>query len=121
MPDDHVAAARAVYDASADRYVEAIGTEIGPATETAHDREQLSAFADLVAAGTSKRVADVGCGPGRAAALLAVRGLDVVGFDISEQMIATARLAHPHIAFRQGSLDALPIADQSLDAVGCGY
>ena len=122
MPEeDHVAAARAVYDASADRYIEFVGTEISSATEAAVDRAVLSAFVDLVHAGTSRRVADVGCGPGRVAAFLASHDLDVVGLDVSVGMLAAARIAHPDIRFEEGHLAGLPIQDASLAGVVCWY
>jgi ubiquinone/menaquinone biosynthesis C-methylase UbiE len=117
---DHVAAARAVYDASADRYIEFVGTEVSAATEAAVDHSLLTTFVNLVA-GTSKRVADVGCGPGRVAAFLAAHGLDVVGLDVSPAMVAAAQLAHPDINFEEGRLDDLPIADGSLAGVVCWY
>ncbi len=118
---DHVAAARAVYDASADAYVELVGTEISAATEAPLDHAVLTTFVDLVADGTSVRVADVGCGPGRVAALLAGLGLDVVGLDVSLGMLAAARAAHPDIEFEEGRLDHLPIDKGSLAGVVCWY
>jgi len=74
-----------------------------------------------VAAGTVKRVADVGCGPGRVAAFLATHGLDVVGVDVSAAMLAAARFAHPSIEFEEGQLDDLPIDEGSLAGVVCWY
>jgi SAM-dependent methyltransferase len=118
---DHVTAARAVYDASADTYVEFVGIEISSATEAPLDRSVLTTFVDLVAAGTSMRVADVGCGPGRVAALLAGHGLDVIGLDVSVAMLAAARTAHPDIEFEEGRLDRLPIDTDSLAGVVCWY
>jgi len=118
---DHVAAARAVYDASADRYVKFAGTELSSATEAQVDHSLLTAFVDLVAAGTVKRVADVGCGPGRVAAFLAMHGLDAVGLDVSAAMLAAARIAHPDIQFEEGQLDDLPIDEGSLGGVVCWY
>jgi ubiquinone/menaquinone biosynthesis C-methylase UbiE len=107
--EDHVAAARAVYDLAAPRYVRFVGTEISPATEGPIERSLLLALVELIKRQMVARVADVGCGPGRVAAFLAARGLDVVGVDVSEAMLAVARTAHPHIMFEQGQLDALPI------------
>ncbi len=119
--EDHVAAARAVYDASAERYVEFVGTEISAATEATVDRSMLTAFVDLVRTAPSTRVADVGCGPGRAAAFLAAHGLDVVGLDVSVAMLSAARLAHPELSFATGRLDDLPIDDGSLGGVVSWY
>ncbi len=112
--DEHVEAPKAVYDRAAERYVQFAGTEISAATESPLDQSQLAAFVELVKHGTGRRVADLGCGPGRVAAFLAVRGLDVVGVDVSRAMITTARDAHPHIAFEEGRLDALPIGTREL-------
>lgn len=122
MPqDDHVAEARAVYEASAEMYVEFVGTEISAATEAAVDRSLLRAFVELVNAGTSKRVADVGCGPGRAAAFLARHDLEVVGLDPSPAMLAVARVAYPEITFEEGQLDSLPLPTAALAGVVCWY
>ncbi len=120
-PEDHVAEARAVYDASVNRYVEFVGTEIGSATEAPVDRAMLGAFVDLVRAGTSRRVADVGCGPGRVAAFLARHDLDVMGFDVSPPMLDAARIAHPEISFEEGQLADLPVADASFAGVVSWY
>lgn len=122
MPeDDHVAAARAVYDKSADRYVEFVGTDLGAATEASIDLALLAAFVDHVTAGSDRRVVDIGCGPGRVAAFLARHGLDVVGVDVSTAMLAKARIAHPGIEFEEAKLDELPFDDGSLAGVVCWY
>jgi SAM-dependent methyltransferase len=118
---DHVDAARAVYTAAADRYVEFVGTEISAATESPVDQSVLTAFAELVGRDARPRVADVGCGPGRVAAFLQRRGLDVVGVDVSPGMLAAARIAHPDIEFVEGQLDDLPVDDASLAGIVCWY
>ena len=119
--DDRVGTARAVYDASADRYVASVGTTLHEAVEGPIDRALLLAFVELVAAGAGGRVADLGCGPGRAAAFLAGRGLEVVGVDMSRSMLTHARSAHPALSFEQGRLDALPMARASLAGAVCWY
>jgi SAM-dependent methyltransferase len=118
---DHVESARAVYDAAAPRYVQFVGTEISPATEAALDRSILLTFAELILGGPAGVVADVGCGPGRAAAFLAHRGLEVEGVDVSEGMLAAARSAHPTIPFKEGELNALPFERGVLAGVVCWY
>ena len=119
--EDHVATARAVYDRAAPRYVQFVGTEISPATEGPIDRALLVAFIELIKRQTVVRVADVGCGPGRVAAFMAERGLDVVGVDVSQAMLAVARTAHPHITFEEGQLNALPIETGFLAGAVCWY
>jgi ubiquinone/menaquinone biosynthesis C-methylase UbiE len=118
---DHVVSARAVYDMSADRYVDLVGTELSAATEGPIDRSLLLAFVDLVTARPGGPVADVGCGPGRVAAFLASHGVDVTGVDVSTAMLIEARAAHPSIAFEEGRLDSLPFADASLAGAVCWY
>jgi SAM-dependent methyltransferase len=118
---DHGDAARAVYDASIDGYLQFVGTEISPATEGPIDRAVLGAFAELLANARPGRVADLGCGPGRVAAFLARAGVDVFGVDVSSQMVRAAREAHPGIEFHEGRLTSLPIDDGSLAGAVCWY
>ena len=118
---DHVSAARAVYDATAEAYVRLVGTEVTPAFEGPIDRAFLAAFVEHVTEGPAGLVADVGCGPGRVAAFLAANRLDVVGVDVSGAMLAAARRAHPEIRFDEGRLTALPVVDRSLAGAVCWY
>jgi ubiquinone/menaquinone biosynthesis C-methylase UbiE len=117
---EHVSSARVVYDATAVLYARLVGTELSSAFEGAVDRALLAAFAEVLG-DTPGTVADVGCGPGRVAAFLAARGLDVVGVDISRAMLAVARDAHPGLRFDEGQLAALPFADRSLRGVVAWY
>ncbi len=117
---DHVSTARSVYDATAERYARLVGTDLSAAFEGPVDRAFLAAFVELVGV-TAGPVADVGCGPGRVGAFLAGHGLDVVGVDVSEAMLAVARGAHPGIRFEEGRLTALPFRDGSLGGAVCWY
>src|SRR5271170_231612 len=119
--EDHVATARAVYDVTTPAYVQFVGTEIGSATEGPIDQSLLVAFVELVKRQAIDRVVDVGCGPGRAAAFVAARGLDVVGVDVSQAMLSVARSAHPHIKFEEGQLDALPFETGVFAGAVCWY
>jgi ubiquinone/menaquinone biosynthesis C-methylase UbiE len=119
--EDHVATARAVYDRSAPRYVQFVGTEISSATEGPIDRALLVALIELIKRQAVVRVADVGCGPGRVAGFMAEHGLEVVGVDVSPAMLAAARTAHPGIRFELGQLDALPIESGVLAAAVSWY
>ena len=120
--DDHVAAARSVYDASAAAYVDFVGTELSDATEDAVDRSALASFVQLVrSADTVGKVADLGCGPGRAAAHLARELPEVVGVDLSFELLLRAARAHPDLPVAVGRLDELPFADDALRGVVCWY
>ena len=69
-------------------------------------------------AGRHRKVLDVGCGTGLMCAKLAASGREVVGVDLSTAMIQRARRqAHPNIHFVRGDAEALPVDDESFDAV----
>ncbi|HAN36452.1 MAG: methyltransferase domain-containing protein [Ilumatobacteraceae bacterium] len=122
MPDpEHVSTTRAAYDDTADVYAQWVGTEISSAIEGPIDRALLGAFVELMAHADGRPVADVGCGPGRVAALLAAQGLDVIGVDASPGMLAVARRTHPGIRFELGLLTDLPVPDGSLAGAVCWY
>jgi SAM-dependent methyltransferase len=65
------------------------------------------------------RVLDVGCGPGRHAHVLALRGFEVVGVDVSDRFIALAReTTPPGTPVRFERADARTMAfDSEFDAV----
>jgi len=65
------------------------------------------------------RVLDAACGTGRYSVHLAARGHDVIGVDRSAAMLAKARTKLPHSEFRDGDLEALPLADASVDVAVC--
>jgi ubiquinone/menaquinone biosynthesis C-methylase UbiE len=62
---------------------------------------------------------DAACGTGRFAEFLAQRGHRVIGVDSSPDMLAHARRRVPEAEFRVAELDALPLADDSVDVVVC--
>ncbi len=120
--DHHVESARRVYDAAAAAYVDFVGTELSDATEDAVDLSLLAGFIQLVRAlDPVGKVADLGCGPGRAAAHLARHLSDVVGVDLSSELLLHAARAHPGLPFAQGRLDELPFADDTLCGIVCWY
>jgi SAM-dependent methyltransferase len=118
---DHIIGTRAAYEAAAEPYAQWVGTHVSLTTEHRIDLALLGAFADLVADTTGCRAADIGCGTGRVAAFLAHRGIDVVGVDLSPAMLAIAARTHAGIAFREGRLSDLPLADGSVEGAVCWY
>lgn len=70
-----------------------------------------------------RRVFDLGCGPGRAAAALAERhGAIVTGLDVSAEMLAGARAVVPgSVELVQGRAEELPFPDGSFDAAFSGF
>jgi len=66
----------------------------------------------------SETVADLGCGTGRLAGLLAPFAGSLIGVDRSPEMLALARTrlaAMENVELRQGDLEALPIDDATID------
>lgn len=82
-----------------------------------------SAQAVLDAAGlkVGMHVLDVACGAGYLAAASAARGALATGVDFSMAQVALARQQYSSLRFEQGDALSLPFADQSFDAVVCGF
>jgi SAM-dependent methyltransferase len=72
--------------------------------------------ADFIQALGARSVLDAGCGTGRVAVELARRGIEVVGVDVSPDMIEKARAAAPHLHWRLGDLADIDLGRQ-FDAV----
>jgi len=86
----------------------------------------LAAFADYVRAGDgaadgTRRVVELGCGPGRIAAYLHRLEVEVSGVDLSPGMIDLARTAYPWLRFDVGSMDDLDVEDASLAGIVSWY
>lgn len=100
------------YDAVAKAYAEAWFDD--PVMET-----RLSRFLDLLP--SPGIVLDAGCGPGRDIRLIAKRGIEAVGIDISRGMIAEARTRVPEGIFRRMDLRSIAFPPESFDGVwACG-
>ncbi|NJC73536.1 methyltransferase domain-containing protein [Planosporangium thailandense] len=109
---------RAAYDTVAADYAARFGAGLA---DKPLDRALLSAFAELVRACGDGPVADLGCGPGSVTAHLHALGLTAFGIDLSPQMVAQARRAHPHLRFDVGSMTALDVPDASLSGIVSMY
>lgn len=88
----------------------------GPNSAFDFDEPVIGEILDGIPAGDAL---DAACGTGRMAALLAPRGHRVVGVDSSPDMLARARARVPEGDFRPGTLQRLPVADDSVDLVVC--
>jgi len=67
-----------------------------------------------------QRVLDVCCGTGNHARLLASRGYDVTGVDLSRSMLATARRKAPRVKFLRRDMRRLRLG-RRFDAITCMY
>ena len=115
---DFLQATRTAYDSVAVRYAELFANEL---EGYPLDRAMLAAFADLVRADGAGPVADIGCGPGHVTAMLHSLGLTAFGVDLSDEMIALARTAHPKLRFEVGSMTALDSQDGELGGILARY
>lgn len=109
---------RAGYDVTAAAYAAQFH---GHLNDKPLDLAMLSGFAGLVRRNGAETLADVGCGTGATTAMFAEFGLDVVGIDLSPNMIAEARRLNPGLVFRVGSMPSLDIEDAGVDAVCAWY
>lgn len=104
------------YDVTARFYAERFHDHL---QERPLDRAMLAGFAGLVDRGGA--VADVGCGTGAAARLLADLGLDVLGIDLSPNMLEEARRRNPDLRFQLGSMTDLDFADGHFHGICAWY
>ena len=100
---------RESYDSVARAYADELAAELD---HKPLDRHLLNRFAEETAA--RGLVADLGCGPGHVTAYLRDRGVQMLGVDLSPEMIRVAAERHPGIDFRVGDMAALDLPDASL-------
>lgn len=112
----NLANTRATYDRVADEYAARIAGELAGKPL---DRALLACFVEQV--GGLGIIADVGCGPGHVTAYLHGLGAQVMGIDLSPEMVAIARQRSPEIAFEQGSMLALAAPDASWGGIVALY
>jgi ubiquinone/menaquinone biosynthesis C-methylase UbiE len=93
---------RAGYDRVATSYAEELRDEL---QHKPLDRALLDTFVEHVRG--RGPVTDIGCGPGHIAAYLHRRGLEILGLDLSEEMLACARRTVQGVEFRRGDMLAL--------------
>jgi ubiquinone/menaquinone biosynthesis C-methylase UbiE len=85
------------------------------------DQAQIARLVDAVGDAARGRVLDVACGPGIVTAALAATAAEVVGLDLTPEMLVKAcercaKAGLTDVVFREGSATALPFADASFDA-----
>lgn len=118
IAEDRLDRVRSTYDVVAESYARLL-PDAG--FEAPADRGMIEAFVSHVAGGTAQKVVDAGCGTGRMTQLLASRGMDVSGIDVSAGMIAVARRNSPGLSFEVGELADLPFAHGQLGGVFAWY
>ncbi len=75
----------------------------------------MSEYLDLA----GKHVLDVGCGAGRLTRSMTELGARVIGIEPGERQLAKARAAEPvgRETYSEGTAEALPVGDESIDVV----
>src|SRR5258708_7718579 len=106
----------AAYDTVAADYVKAFA---GDLDRLPVDRSLLDACARQLERGS--RVLDLGCGPGQVADYLTSRGLQVVGLDLSHQMLILGSGRTSDASFAGGDMRRLPFGSQSFRTVVAYY
>lgn len=96
-------------------------TRSGEAYDATYERraaagENVHGEADFVERFGPASVLDAGCGTGRVGRELARRGINVVGVDIDEEMLATARAKAPGVAWHLGDLQSVDLS-RTFDAI----
>lgn len=95
------------------------------AEDYAHGRpgyppEAIAAIVDGLGLAPGARAADVGAGTGKLTAALAAAGLDVVAVEPFAGMRATLSASLPGVEVLEGTAEALPLADASVDVIASG-
>ncbi len=61
-------------------------------------------------------IVDLGCGYGRVTNYIYSKGYhNIIGLDVSKNMLSRARASHPFITFSQGNINKLPFEDSLFD------
>ena len=107
---------RSGYDSVASEYAEKFFREL---EHKPLDRALLERLARE--SGALGPICDLGCGPGQIARFLKDHGADVLGVDLSPQMVAVARRSSPDIPFLAGNLLELDFPDCSWGGVAAFY
>lgn len=98
---------RAGYDTVAETYATQFSDELD---HKPLERGLLTAFCDMAPNGI---IADIGCGPGHISRFLADRRDDVLGLDLSPEMVEVARRRYPQVPFAVASMLDLPYPDEA--------
>lgn len=104
------------YDRVADQYAARFTNELD---YKPYDRHLLNFFAERVKG--RGLTCDIGTGPGQIARYLHEQGAQAMGVDLSDNMVAQARLLNPQQRFEQADMRALPFKDGELAGITAFY
>ena len=92
---------------------------VGYDTTRRADPGLVKRLLDLLAVPAGSRCLDVACGTGNYTTTLAEAGLQMVGVDVSRQMLTSARAKSGAVRWVNGDAAAFPYADRSFRAAVC--
>lgn len=95
------------YNATAQEYAEQ--------TKNFHPEKEAEKFLSHIPKGAS--ILDLGCGPGRDAAVFTNKGYEVTGIDPSGKLLEIARDAAPFSIFQHGYAEDIPFMDEEFSGV----
>jgi SAM-dependent methyltransferase len=104
---DYIERTIAAYDASPAKYEQA--------TKDLSPSEELTWFTEALP--LHGYVLDAGCAFGRDTDILAKQAFNVVGVDLSDALLARARLLHPNLSFQKADVCNLPFANGTFDGI----
>ena len=104
------------YDRVAQHYADEYFAELA---RKPFDRELLDGFARSLRGGG--QVCEIGCGPGQIARYLKDRGVNMLGLDLSAEMVKCARRLNPDIPFVHGDMLTLDLPEDSLGGIVSFY
>jgi SAM-dependent methyltransferase len=107
---------RAAYDAAAEQYVEAFAEDLD---RLPVDRAVLDDFVTSLKGRGA--VLDLGCGPAQVGQYVADRGVQVIGIDLSREMLRVARDRSPRLPLLCADMRRLPIRSRSCSGVVAFY
>ena len=116
MDQQKIIDAQATYDTIAEEYVRRIFDEL---RHKPLDCQLLDRFAGEVR--ETGPVCDLGCGPGHVARYLFDRGVQVIGVDLSPNMVEQAKRLNPDIPFQQGNMLALTTENEAYAGIVAFY
>lgn len=86
-------------------------------TTHANPQRWHAAFASFCSFVPRGRILDLGCGTGRDAQLFLPAGYEYVGVDLSDEMLAEARVLCPQARFEKMNMYSLDFPDHSFDGI----
>src|SRR6267143_5535040 len=104
------------YDRVAQDYAEEYFDEL---RQKPFDRELLDGFARSLRG--EGEVCEIGCGPGQIARYLKDRGVNMLGLDLSAEMVKCARRLNSDIPFVHGDMLTLDLPEDSLSGIVSFY